>query len=370
MSEHDDDHLGHDPEGHDHAGHDHAGHDHAGQEHAGHDHADHAHGRGHDHADHAHDHAGHAHGRGHDHAGHDHTGHHHAPPDRITRAFLIGMLLNVVFVVIGVLAGLVAHSTALLADAAHNLGDVLGLGMAWGATVLARRARTMRRTYGLRRTTILAALGNGGLVLFAIGGVVWEAVQRLGAAPEVRGGIVAIVAAIGVGLNALAALMFARGREDMNVRGAFLHLVADAAVSAGVVVSGLIVWQTGWAWVDPATSLVVSIVILRGTWLLVREALDLLLDAVPPHIDPDAVQDYLAGLPGVTDVHDVHIWSMSTTEVALTAHLVVPWDKCAPTMLSDAAVEIERRFKIGHVTIQLEPDSHADDCARGAPGAV
>ena len=356
MTKHDDHEHGHDHAGHDHADHDHAGHDHAGHDHADHDHA------GHDHARDRHGDDGHA--------GHAHAGHHHAPPDRLTRAFVIGMLLNVVFVVIGVLAGLVAHSTALLADAAHNLGDVLGLGMAWGATVLARRARTTRRTYGLRRTTILAALGNGGLVLFAIGGVVWEAVQRLGASVEVHGGIVAVVAAIGVGLNGLAAMMFARGRHDMNVRGAFLHLVADAAVSAGVVVSGVIVWQTGWAWVDPATSLVVSLVILRGTWLLVREALDLLLDAVPPHIDPDAVQDYLAALPGVTDVHDVHIWSMSTTEVALTAHLVVPWDSCAPSMLSDAALEIERRFKIGHVTIQLEPAGHADDCARAVTGAL
>ena len=336
----------HDEHGH---GHDHAGHDHAGH-------------------DHGHGHAGHDHGHGH--AGHGHAGHHHARPDRITRAFLIGIVLNVVFVVIGVLAGLVAHSTALLADAAHNLGDVLGLGMAWGATVLARRARTTRRTYGLRRTTILAALGNGGLVLFAIGGVVWEAVQRLGAPHEVHGGIVAVVAAVGVGLNALAALLLAHGRDDMNIRGAFLHLVADAAVSAGVVVSGLLVWQTGWAWIDPVTSLVVSLVILRGTWMLVREALDLLLDAVPPHIDPDAVQDYLAALPGVTDVHDVHIWSMSTTEVALTAHLVVPWDSCSPSMLSDAALEIERRFKIGHVTIQLEPAGHADDCARAVIGAL
>lgn len=339
--------------------------------------------RVHDHGDHGHaghadgDHhrpgdrsSGHAHAE-HEHAGHAHGGgHHHVPPDRITRAFLIGMLLNVVFVVIGVLAGIVAHSTALLADAAHNLGDVLGLGMAWGATALARRTRTMRRTYGLRRTTILAALGNGGLVLFAVGGVGWEAVQRLGAAPEVRGGVVAIVAAVGVGLNGLAAMMFARGRDDMNVRGAFLHLVADAAVSAGVVVSGVIVWQTGWAWIDPATSLVVSLVILRGTWLLVREAMDLLLDAVPAHIDPEAVQAYLGGLPGVTGVHDVHIWSMSTTEVALTAHLVVPWDSCSPSMLTEAAVEIERRFKIGHVTIQLEPAGHADDCARAATGAV
>src|SRR4051812_34392831 len=222
-------------------------------------HNEHDHGQGHGHTGHEHGHGhGHAgHDHGHDHADHGHAGHHHAPPDRITRAFVVGMLLNVVFVVIGVIAGLVAHSTALLADAAHNLGDVLGLAMAWGATVLARRARTARRTYGLRRTTILAALANGGLVLFAVGGVVWEAVQRLGSPPHVDGGLVAIVAAVGVALNGLAAALFAKGREhDMNVRGAFLHLVADAAVSAGVVVAGIVVWQTGWAWIDPATSLV------------------------------------------------------------------------------------------------------------------
>jgi cobalt-zinc-cadmium efflux system protein len=274
---------------------------------------DHDHDDGNKTDDTAQSHADHQHG-GHDHAG---GGHHHAPPKRMTTAFAVGILLNVIFVVIGVFAGIVAHSTALLADAAHNMGDVLGLGAAWGAAVLARRARTERRTYGLRRTTIFAALANGGLVLFAIGGVVWEAIQRLDAPPAVDGGIVAIVAAIGVMLNGLAAMMFARGREaDMNIRGAFLHLVADAAVSAGVVVSGIIVWRTGWAWIDPAASLVVSLVILPGTWRLVREAMDLLLDAVPSHIDPAAVETYLTGLPHVTGVHDLHIWSMSTTEVA------------------------------------------------------
>jgi len=274
----------------------------------------------------------------------------------MTKAFAIGMALNIVFVIIGVIAGLVAHSTALLADAAHNMGDVLGLGMAWGASVLAKRGRTARRTYGLRRTTILAALANGGLVLFAVGGVAWEAITRIGAPPDVHGPLVAIVAAIGVAINASAALLFAKGRaEDMNIRGAFVHLIADAAVSAGVVVSGLIVWRTGRMWIDPATSLLVSIVILFGTWKLVRESLDLILDVVPAQIDPSEVETFLAGLPGVTGVHDLHIWSMSTTEVALTAHLSVPWETCSPTMSSDAAAEIEHRFKIGHVTIQLEP---------------
>jgi cobalt-zinc-cadmium efflux system protein len=324
---------------------------------------------------HDHEHAGHDR---HDHGGHDpdhgthgHRVYHHAPPDRMTRAFAIGIVLNIAFVVVGVIAGLAARSTALLADAVHNFGDVLGLGMAWGATVLARRARTARRTYGLRRTTILAALANGGLVLFAIGGVVWEAVQRLDAAPAVDGRLVAVVAAVGVVLNGVAAMLFARGRKsDMNVRGAFLHLIADAAVSFGVVVAGALVWQTGWAWIDPAASLAVSAVILAGTWRLVREAMDLLLDAVPAHIDPQAVEAYLAALPGVTGVHDLHIWSMSTTEVALTAHVILPWDTCSPTMLADASAELARRFKIGHVTIQLESTGHGENCDRAADGVV
>lgn len=306
----------------------------------------------------------HHHDHDHDHDHHGGHAHAHAPPSKMTNAFAIGMALNLLFVIIGVIAGVIAHSTALLADAAHNLGDVLGLGMAWGATVLARRARTARRTYGLRRTTILAALANGGLVLFAIGGVAWEAIVRLGSPPEVHGSIVAIVAAIGVVINAGAALLFAKGSaEDMNIRGAFLHLVADAAVSAGVVVSGIVVWQTGVMWIDPATSLVVSVVILFGTWKLVREALDLLLDAVPGHIDAGAVETYLATVPGVTSVHDLHIWSMSTTEVALTAHLVVPWESSSPSLLRDTAAEIERRFKISHVTIQVEPSSTTEQCA-------
>ena len=288
----------------------------------------------------------------------------------MNRAFAIGMLLNIVFVVIGVIAGISAHSTALLADAAHNMGDVLGLAMAWAAMVLARRAVSSRRTYGLRRTTILAALGNGGLVLFAIGGVVWEAVQRLGSATSVDGPTVAIVAAIGVVLNALAALMFAKGREnDINIRGAFLHLVADAAVSAGVVVAGIVVWRTGWNWVDPVTSLVVSAVILFGTWRLVREAMNLLLDAVPPHIDPDAVHAYLEALPAVVGVHDLHIWSMSTTEVALTVHLVLPWPSAQPRFLESMKDELAKTFGIHHLTVQFECVS-GGDCAQAPAEAL
>ena len=316
------------------------------------------------------------HGRddGHGHGGGGHGGHgghgHGAPPDRMTRAFAVGIALNIIFVVIGIIAGIAAHSTALLADAAHNLGDVLGLAMAWGATVLAKRARTARRTYGLRRTTILAALANGGLVLFAIGGVVWEAIHRLGEAHAVDGGLVAIVAAIGVVLNALAAMMFAKGREkDMNIRGAFLHLVGDAAVSAGVVVAGLVVWQTGWSWIDPATSLVVSVVILAGTWRLLREALDLLLDAVPAHIDPEEVEKYLGQLPDVREIHDMHVWSMSTTEVALTAHVVLSWPSAPPAFLASLQHELEDRFGIHHITIQLE-DCGANGCAQASPESL
>lgn len=302
--------------------------------------------------------------------GHGHGGHNHVPPDKMTNAFAIGIALNLIFVVIGVVAGFIANSTALLADAAHNMGDVLGLAMAWGAAALARRARTARRTYGLRRTTILAALANGGLVLFAIGGVVWEAVQRLGDVHAVDGGLVALVAAVGVVLNVVAAMLFAKGRDkDMNIRGAFLHLVADAAVSAGVVAAGLVVWRTGWSWVDPATSLVVSAIILIGAWKLLREAFDLLVDAVPAHIDPEAVEKYLAGLHDVREVHDLHVWSMSTTEVALTAHLVLPWPAAQPEFLSSIRHDLEHRFGIHHITLQFE-DCRDVQCAQASPESL
>ena len=239
-----------------------------------HTHDDHGHDDD-DHDDDDHDH----HGHGHDHHGHDHHGHghHHLPPAEPDRAFAVGVALNIAFVIAGVIAGVIASSTALLADAAHNLGDVLGLALAWGAMVLARRVRTTRRTYGFRRTTILAAFANAMVILVAIGGVAWEAVLRLGSPAPVDGGIVAIVAAGGVAVNGIAAMMFARGRDrDLNMRGAYLHLVADAGVSAGVVVSGIVVWQTGMTWIDPVASLLVSVTILFGTVRLLREALDLL----------------------------------------------------------------------------------------------
>ena len=315
--------------------------------------------------EHAHDHDHHGGG------GHRHRHDHASVPDRRDGAFATGMALNVAFVALGVVAGIVAHSTALLADSAHNLGDALGLGMAWGAAVLARRGPTARRTYGLRRTTILAGLTNALLILVAIGGVSWEAILRLGTPHPVAGGMVAVVAAIGVVINGLAALLFARGRErDVNVRGAFLHLLGDAAVSAGVVLAGVIVYATGWSWIDPVTSLAVSIVILVGTIGLLRDALGLLLDVVPEHIDPAAVEQFLAGLPGVVAVHDLHIWPMSTTETALTVHLVVPWNTCDSQLVRNAAAEIAHRFEIHHATIQLDPEGEGEPCALGQDGTV
>lgn len=297
---------------------------------------------------------------------HDHA-HHPRPRLDAGRAFLLGIALNVVFVVAEAIAGFLADSTALLADAAHNLGDVLGLGMAWGAVVLARRKRTARRTYGLGRTTILAGLANAVLILLAVGGVTWEAILRIGEPAHVDGVMMVIVATVGVGVNVGAALLFARGRErDVNRRGAFLHLMADAAVSAGVVAAGLVVWQTGWNWVDPATSILISVVILATAVSLLREALDLLLDAVPAHIDPDAVESYLTQLPGVEQVHDLHIWPTSTTAVALTAHLVVHWEGRDPGFVRDAAHEIEHRFGIAHATLQLEPAGADQPCRQPA----
>jgi cobalt-zinc-cadmium efflux system protein len=316
--------------------------------------------------EHEHEHE-HESSRGHRHHHHDHA----AVPDRRDGAFAAGMALNIGFVAVGVVAGIIAHSTALLADAEHNHGDALGLGMAWGAAVLARRGPTARRTYGLRRTTILAGLTNALLILVAIGGVSWEAIRRLGEPHPVAGGMVAVVAAIGVAINGAAALLFARGRErDVNVRGAFLHLVGDAAVSAGVVVAGIVVWTTGWSWVDPVTSLLVSVVILVGTIALLRDALGLLLDVVPAHIDAGAVEQFLARLPGVVAVHDLHIWPMSTTETALTVHLVVPWNTCDALLVRNAAAEISRRFEIHHSTIQLDPAGEGEACVQGQEGTV
>jgi len=296
-----------------------------------------------DHSDHDHDHD-HGHGHGH---------HHHAPAD-FGRAFAIGAGLNIAFVAVEATAGLMTGSLALVADAGHNLSDVLGLLMAWAAAAMARRAPTARRTYGLRKGTILASLANASLLLLAVGAIVWEAVRRFGSPAEIQPGPVIVVAAIGVAINTATALMFMRGHQDLNVRGAFLHMAADAAVSLGVVVAALVIWRTGWSWIDPALSLVIAAVIVAGTWGLLRDSLNLALDATPRDIDPAAVRDWLAARPGVSEVHDLHIWAMSTTETALTAHLIRAENSDADAFLRDTAKGLAERFRIGHPTLQIE----------------
>ena len=298
----------------------------------------------------------------HDHAGHSHAGHSHAPADFGT-AFLIGIALNTAFVVIEFVFGILSNSIALIADAGHNLSDVLGLVMAWIGGVLARRSPSARFTYGLKGAPILAALFNAVLLLVGVGAIAWEAAQRLFAPAPVAETTVMIVAGIGVVINTITALLFMSGRKgDLNVRGAFLHMAADAAVSAGVVVAALVILLTGWLWLDPAISLVIVAVIVWGTWGLLRESLALSLAAVPSGIEPEDIRRYLSGLPGVTAVHDLHIWAMSTTETAMTAHLVMPQGHPGDAALAGIVHELKHRFGIVHPTLQIELGD-AEACA-------
>jgi cobalt-zinc-cadmium efflux system protein len=275
---------------------------------------------------------------------------------RYNKAFLIGILLNLAFVGVEAVYGFLADSLALLADAGHNLSDVLGLVLAWGGAYLAGRKRTRRHTYGWRRATIYAALLNGVVLLLAVGGIAVEAVRRLLTPAASVGTTIIVVAAVGIGVNALTAFLFMAGRhDDLNIRGAFLHMASDAAVSAGVMLAGLGIAATGWQRLDPIVSLVIAVVILIGTWGLMRDALNLAMDAVPSGIDPKAVRRYLEGLPGVSAVHDLHIWAMSTTETALTAHLEQDdpaVDRHAVT--AEAGAQLDARFGIGHSTLQWE----------------
>jgi cobalt-zinc-cadmium efflux system protein len=293
--------------------------------------------------------------------GHDHD---HGTP-RHNRAFAIGIGLNLAFVAIEGIYGLRAHSLALVADAGHNLSDVLGLLLAWGATALASRRPSARRTYGLRRTSILAALGNALLLLIAVGAIAWEAVRRLQSPEPVASGVVIVVALIGIGINTATAILFLRGREkDLNIRGAYLHMAADAGVSAGVVVAALLMRQTGWLWLDPVVSLSIALVITISTWDLLRDSVNLALDAVPEEIEPDQVAEYLRRIPGVASIHDLHIWGMSTTHVALTAHLVKPGAEDEDRLLADTCRELHDRFGIEHATLQIERSEAAARCAQ------
>ena len=288
----------------------------------------------------------------HDHAGHAHV-HNHAPAD-FGRAFIIGIVLNTIFVIAEVVYGVLAKSLALVSDAGHNASDVLGLLLAWGAYLASRRRPSQKHTYGLRRSSILASLTNAVLLLIALGAIIWEAVHRFSQPAPVAGGTVIWVALLGIAVNGLTAFLFASGRKgDLNLRGAFQHMFADALVSAGVVVAGAAILFTGWNWLDPLVSLVLAAVILYGTWGLLRESLDLALDAVPESVDLNEVKSFLTAQPGVSGVHDLHVWGMSTTETALTVHLVVP-DGLQDEHLQHLRHELHEQFGVEHATVQIE----------------
>ena len=297
----------------------------------------------------------------HDHAG-GHAGHHHAPAS-FGRAFAIGIALNLAYVVGEAFYGVVAHSLALLADAGHNLGDVLGLAGAWAAATLSKRRPGGRYTYGLRRASILAALANAVLLLVVTGGIAWEGILRLVHPRPVGGTVVMAVAAVGIVVNGATALLFLSGRKgDLNIKGAFTHMASDALVALGVVLAGAAIQATGWLWIDPAVSLAVSAVIVAGTWSLLRDSVNFSLDAVPPGIDPARIALFLQQLPGVAEVHDLHIWGMSTTETALTAHLVRPGAGPDDDILHAAAAALKEQFQIGHATFQVETGTGARRC--------
>jgi cobalt-zinc-cadmium efflux system protein len=292
---------------------------------------------------------------------HDHpqgSGHDHAPAN-FGRAFAIGIGLNLGFVIVETVFGILSNSVALLADAGHNVSDVLALAVAWLASELVKRTPTARFTYGLRGSSILAALFNSAFLLVIVGAISWEAIRRLGAPEPVAGETVTIVAAIGIVINAVTAWMFAGGKDDINLRGAFVHMASDAVESAGVVAAGFVIMLTGWLWLDPVVSLVINAVIVWATWGLLRDSLGMAMAAAPSRIDPAAVRAFLAGRPGVEGVHDLHIWAMSTTEVALTCHLVMPGGHPGDGFLHGLCDQLTERFRIDHTTVQIETDPTA-----------
>ena len=311
----------------------------------------------------------HDHSHAHDHAGHDHAGHDHSHvPDSFGFAFAVGAGLNTAFVVAELVFGYAANSLALISDAVHNLSDVMALLLAWGAAWLAQKRPTDTHTYGYRRASILAALFNAGLLLVAVGGIAVEAVGRLREPAPVASWTVVWVAALGILVNGGTALLFMRGRhDDLNVRGAYLHMVADAGVSLGVVVAALSIMATGWLWIDPAISLCIAVVVLVGGWELARDSVNLALDAVPRGIELAEVQRYLSTLDGVVEVHDLHIWAMSTSETALTAHLVRPAGH-DDAFLHHVCEELSHRFRIHHATLQVEIS--AETCRLAPAGVV
>ena len=334
---------------------------------------EHEHGDDHDHEahaghDHDNDHSGHDHG-GHDHShgGHSHH-HHHAPVQGQGRAFALAVTLNILIVVVQAIYGVLAHSTALLADAGHNLSDVLGLLLAWGAIWLTARRPSARYTFGFGSSSILASLANAGLLLFACGVIVAEAINRLLNPAPVAGFDVFVVATIGMIVNGFSAWLFMRGQEkDLNVRGAFMHMAADAAISGAVAVSGLVILGTGWTWLDPVMSIVVVAVIVYGTWGLLRDSIRLALDAVPPGVDLQRIRSFLAQQPGVTDVHDLHVWALSTTGNALTAHVVMPAGHPGDAAVDGMVIALRERFEMHHATLQVDLGTSDHHCTLDRP---
>jgi cobalt-zinc-cadmium efflux system protein len=311
-----------------------------------------------------HDHDSHAHARphGHAHAGH---GHHHPAPDTMGRAFALGIALNTGFVAVEAFYGWISGSLALLADAGHNLSDVAGLVIAWAALAAAKLQPTERHTYGWRRGSILAGFTNAVVLLVAMGSLMWEAFARLSAPAPVEGMTMIVVAGIGVVINGATALLFSGAhKHDVNIRGAFLHMAADALVSLAVVLAGLVYLWRGWAWIDPAISIAIALVIVVSTWSLFRQSLSLLFDGVPAHIELAAVRGALLNVPGVVALHDLHVWALASMETALTAHVVLAQEADAGTILHDATQVVRQEFGIAHVTLQLETEAYAAQCER------
>lgn len=293
---------------------------------------------------------------------HSHS-HHHHETNNYNRSFAIGITLNVIFVIIEVGYGLVADSLALIADAGHNFSDVMSLMLAWGASYLATKNPTHKRTYGLRKVTIMASLISAVLLLVALGGIAWESLERLSSPEPVNGIIIIIVAAIGVVINTATALLFLKGQaHDLNIRAAYLHMAADAAISLGVVVAGIAIMITGWLWLDPIISLFIVIFILIGTWNLLRDSIDLSIDAVPQGIDVYQIQNYLNDLENVSHIHDLHVWALSTTETALTVHLVTTHTFIDNCFLEKIQEHLHHNFDISHVTIQIEKETDNYNC--------
>jgi cobalt-zinc-cadmium efflux system protein len=307
------------------------------------------------HDEHNHDHGGHSHGCGH---------HHHGDPNNHGRAFVIAIALNTIFVVVEFGFGFIANSTALIADAGHNLSDVLGLILAWSAAILSRKAPDERYTYGLRSTSILAAMANAMFLLVTCGAIAWEAALRFSQPPAVAGLTVTLVATVGIVVNGLSAWLFMKdSKGDLNIRGAYLHMATDAVVSLGVVITGIAMIYTGWYWLDPLISLIIITVIVIGTWGLLRESVHLALSAVPANIEMAAIETYLRQCRGVTDIHDLHIWGMSTTENALTVHLVMPDGYPGDDFMDDIMQTLKERFSVHHSTLQIELGTTAHACS-------